>query len=109
MLSLGVNLYECDVIALIRANVFRGVARLISQHNFDGLRAFHHMVIGQDVAARIDDKTGARAFHGNRVHEEIILGCFGEDVCHGRRSLPVDAHVDGFVLGQSRVAGGDGR
>src|SRR5215472_8003594 len=104
LLSSRVNLDERNIIALVGANGFRRVARLISQDHFDGLRSFDDVVVRENVAARINDETGPRTLDRYRFHEEVVLGRFGEDVGHRRRGLAVDAHVDGFVLGQSRVA-----
>src|SRR6266403_2052957 len=72
--------------------------------NFDGLGAFDDVEIGEDVAAGINHKTGAGAFDGDRVHEEIIFRCLGENVGHGRGRFPVDAHVDRFIAGQGSIA-----
>ena len=84
LLSLGIDLYERDVIPLVGSDVFRGMMRLISQNHFNGLRAFHNVIVGQDVAPRIDDETGPGAFHGNRVHKEIVLRRFRQDIRHRR-------------------------
>src|SRR5437763_16361560 len=65
-------------------DVFRGMMRLISQNHFNGLRAFHNVIVGQDVAPRIDDETGPAAFHGNRDHNEIVLRRFRQDIRHRR-------------------------
>ena len=63
----------------------------------------HHVIIRQDVAARINHEARPRALDGHRVHEEIVLRRFGENIGHGRRRLPVDAHVDGFLVGEGHV------
>ncbi len=102
--TFGIDLDQGYVIALIRANYFCGIARLVAEYHFDALRFLDDVKIGEDVAARIDYKTGARAFDGDGVHEEIVLGGFGEDVGYCGRSLAVDANVDGFVVGEDAVA-----
>ena len=67
------------------------------------LRFLHHVKIGEDVAAFVDDESGARAFDRNRIHEEIVLRGFGEHVRYGWRGLAVDTHVDGFIVGERGV------
>ena len=84
MLSLGIDFHQRNIIALVRADEFCRVARLIAEHNFDGLGAFDDVEIGEDVAAGINHKTGAGAFDRDRVHEEIIFRRLGENVGHGR-------------------------
>ena len=84
MLPLGIDFYESDVIALVGANKFCRIARLIAKHDFDGLRAFHHVEISEDVAAGVNHEAGAGAFDGYRVHEEIIFSRLGENIGHGR-------------------------
>ncbi len=100
MLSLGIDFHQRDIIALVGADKFCRVSGLIAKHDFDGLRAFDHVKVGQDVAAGINHEARAGAFDGHGIHEEIILGGLGEDVGHGRGCLPVDANVDGFIVGQ---------
>jgi len=39
-----------------------------------GLSAFDDVKVGEDVAAGINHETGAGAFDGDGVHEEIIFG-----------------------------------
>src|SRR5437763_16361559 len=72
------------VIPLVGSDVFRGMMRLISQNHFNGLRAFHNVIVGQDVAPRIDDENGPGAIYGNRVHKEIVLRRFRQDIRHRR-------------------------
>ena len=84
VLSLGIDFQESDVVALVGADEFCRVVGLIAEHNFDGLGAFDDVEIGEDVAAGINYKTGAGAFDGDRVHEEIIFRRLGENVGHGR-------------------------
>src|SRR5882724_5251074 len=103
-LSLGINLDQSDVVALVGADELRGVVRLVTQNDFDGLSAFDNVKVCEDIAAGIDDKSGARAFDGHGVHEKVVFGGFGEDVGDGGGSLAVNAHVDGFVGGESGVA-----
>src|ERR1700693_1165897 len=58
----------------------------------------------EEVAALVDDKSRPRAFYRNRIHEEIILRSLRQHVSDCRRGLPVDAHVDGFVVSERGVA-----
>src|SRR6266850_3470805 len=99
-----IDLDQGDVVALVGANKFRHVLGLVAEHDFDGLRFLHDVKIGEDVAARIDDKSGARSFNGHGVHEKVVFGGFGEDVRDSGGSLAVDAHINGFVGGESGVA-----
>ena len=103
-LSLGIDLDQSDIVALVGADELRGVVRLVTQNDFDGLSAFDNVKICEDVAAGIDDKARARAFDGHGVHEKVVFGGFGEDVGDGGGSLAVNAHVDGFVGSESGVA-----
>ena len=105
MPSFGFDFDERNVIALIGPDIFRRVTGLIAQDNFNGLRAFDNMVVGENVAARIDDKTRTGAFYRDGVHKEIVLSRLSQDIGHGWRDLAVDAYVDGFVLGQRGVRG----
>ncbi len=91
------NLNQRHIVSLIRTDKLRGVPRLIAQHHFNRLRAFHHVKICQDVALGIDNKSRARAFHRYRVHPEIVLGRLRQHVRHRRRRLPVDPYVQCFV------------
>ena len=108
MFPLGIDFHQRDIIALIRADKFCGVARLIAKHHFDGLCAFDDVKVGEDIAARINHEAGARAFHGNRVHKKIVFSSFGENIRDCRRGLAVNAHVDGFIVSQRSVALLDG-
>src|SRR6266446_3699774 len=92
------------VVSLVGADKFRRVLVLVTEHDFDRLRFLDDVKIGEDVTARIDDKSGARPFDGHGVHEKVVFGGFGEDVRDGGGSLAVDANVDGFVSGESGVA-----
>src|ERR1700686_488730 len=55
------------------------------------------MEIRQDVSARIDHESGARAFDRHRLHEDVIFERARQDVGHGRSSLAVYLDVDGFL------------
>src|SRR5271165_351294 len=102
--ALGIDFDQCHVVALIRANDFCRVARLVAKDYLNALRFLDDVKISEDVAARVDHETGTGAFHGHGVHEEIVLRGFGEDVRNGRRSLAVDAHIDQFVVGEGAIA-----
>src|SRR6266850_1628417 len=80
------------------------VVRLITQNNFNGLRAFDNVKVCEDVTPRINDEPGAGALDGHRVHKEIVLGGLGENVGNRGRCLTVDPDVDGFVGGETGVA-----
>src|SRR6266850_129183 len=107
MFAFGLDFNECDVVALVGSDEFRGIARLIAEHDFDGLCFLHNVEIGQDVAFIVDHKAGAGAFDGNGIHEEIVFGGFGENVGDGGRNLAIDADVDGFLVGKSSITRGD--
>src|SRR6266404_5931799 len=106
MFAFRLNFDESDVVALVGSDELRGIARLIAEDDFDGLRFLHDVKIRQDVAFIVDHEAGAGAFDGNGIHEEIVFGGFGEDVGDGRRNLAIDADVDGFLVGKSGVARG---
>src|SRR5947207_6041042 len=106
MLSLGLNFNESDVVALIGADEFAGIAGLIAENDFNGLGFLNDVKIGEDVAFLVDYETGAGAFDGDRIHEEIVFGGFGENVGDGGGDLAIDAHIDGFLIGERGVAGG---
>src|ERR1700726_3565165 len=55
------------------------------------------MIIRENVAARVNHKTRARAFDWNRFHEHIIFQRSRDDVGHSRRSLAVDLYGEHFV------------
>src|SRR6266852_4548474 len=99
-----IDLDQGDVVTLVGTDKFRHVLGLVTEHDFDGLRFLYDVKIGEDVAAGIDDKSGARSFDGHGVHEKVVFGGFGEDVGDGGGSLAVNAHVDGFVGSESGVA-----
>ena len=79
---------------------------MIAEDDFDGLRFLHDMKVGEDIALVVDDEPGAGALHRHGIHEEIIFGGFGENVGDGWRNLAVNAHVDGFFVGECGVARG---
>src|SRR5207245_9667373 len=62
------------------------------------LRLLHDVEIGEDVAARIDHKARARAFHRHGVEEEVVFDHAGDDIGHGWRGLAIDAHVYSFFV-----------
>ena len=101
--SLRIDFEQGHVVALIGADKFCGIARLVAKNHFNALRFLHYVKIGEDVAAFVDDESGARAFDRDRIHEEIVLRGFGENVRYGRRGLAVDTHVDGFIVGERGV------
>ncbi len=74
-----------------------------SKDHFDGLRASHHVKIRENVAARVNQKSGAGSFHRNWVHKEIIFCGLGENIGDRGRCFAIDAYVDGLIFGE--VAG----
>src|SRR5207302_344618 len=84
------NLDQGDIVALVGADEFRRVAGLIAQRGLDALRLLHDVEIGEDVAARIDHKARARAFHRHGVEEEVVFDHAGDDIGHGWRGLAID-------------------
>src|SRR5207245_10561855 len=103
-LSLGIDFYESDVIALVGADEFCRIVRLIAKYHFDGLGPFYDVEISEAVPAGVNNETGAGALDGDGVHEEIIFRGLGENVGHGRRGLAVDSNVDGFIVSQAGIA-----
>src|SRR6267378_8126744 len=103
MFAFGLDFDERHVVALVGSDELRGIARLIAEDDFDGLRFLHDVKVSEDVAFIVDHETGAGAFDGNGIHEEIVFGGFGEDVGDGRRNLAIDADVDGFLVGKSSI------
>src|SRR5712691_2458254 len=108
-LPFGIDFDEGDIIALVRADEFCFKDPVTTENDFDGLSSFDDMKIRENVSPRIDDEAGAGAFNGHRVHEKVVFRGFSENVGHGGRSLPVDAHVDRLVFGECGVTLGDGR
>jgi len=104
LFSLGFDFQESDVIALVGPDEFCRVVGLVAKNDFDGLRSFDDVKIRENVAARVNHETGAGAFDGDGVHKEIIFGGFGKNICDRRRSLAINAHVDGFVVGENGIA-----
>jgi hypothetical protein len=98
VLPFRINFDERDVVALVGTDEFRGIAALVAKDDFDGLRASNDVEIREDIAARIDEEAGARAFDRNRIHKEVVLSGFGEDVGDGGRRLTINANIDGFVF-----------
>src|SRR6267378_6719872 len=107
MFAFGLDFDERHVVALVGSDELRGIARLIAEDDFDGLRFLHDVKVSEDVAFIVDHKTGAGAFDGNGIHEEIVFGGFGENVGDGGRNLAIDADVDGFLVGKRCVACGN--
>ena len=99
---------QSDIVARVGAHDFCWITRLIAEHNFNCLRAFNDVIIGEDVALCVYYKAGAGTLDGNGVHEEIVLGGLGENVGNGGRSLAIDADVDGFFVGEGSVTLGVG-
>src|SRR5262249_34859300 len=50
----------------------------------------------------------ACAFDRNWIHKEIVLSSFCKNVCDGGSGLAIDAHVDGFIVGERGVTLSDG-
>src|SRR5258708_812407 len=92
------------VVPLGGPDEFCRVVGLVAKNDFDGLRSFHDVKIRENVAARVNHETGAGAFDRDRVHKEIIFGGFGKNICDRWRSLAINAHVDGFVVGENAIA-----
>ena len=93
LFAFRIDLNQRNVVTRVRADVFCLVTRLVAQHHLDRLRSLDHVVIGQDVAVRVDHEPGARAFHRHGIKKEIVLHCARHDIRHCWRSLFVNAHV----------------
>jgi len=106
LLAFGLDLHQRNVIALVRADELRRIMALIAQDHFNRLRPRNHVIVRQDIAARINNKSRACAFHRHGIHEEIVLRGLRQNIGHSRRCLAVDAHVDGFFLGQRFILAG---
>ena len=83
LLALRIDFHDGDVVALVRADEFSGIARLIAEDHLDGLRALHNVIIRQNVAVSVEDEAGACACHGNGILEEIIFRGLGQDIGDG--------------------------
>src|SRR5260370_2284554 len=104
MFFLGLNFQESNVVALVGADEFCGVVGLIAENDFDGLGSFDDVIVGEDVAARVNNEARAGTFDGDRVHKEIVLGGFSENVGYSRGAQTGNAHVNGFIVGEGGIA-----
>ena len=94
----GIDLDQRHIVAHVRAHELGGKTQTVAERHFDGLRVFDHVIVGQNVTARIHHEAGARSFGRHRFHEHVVLHRARHDIRNRGRRCAVDPHVDGFVL-----------
>ena len=88
-----VNLQQCEVVCLVFVQHRRAVILLVGERDLNGLRAFDHMVVRQDVSLLVDDEARTLALLRDWLVEEVVGNLHRGDVHHRWQSALVDRNI----------------
>ena len=93
-----VDLQNGDVVALVVADERRVIARAVIGRDRDGVGAFNHVIVGEDVAVLRQDEAGAGR-GGCGLVAEVVRGDGGRDADGGVHVLRIDLARREYLAG----------
>jgi hypothetical protein len=107
-LAAGVDANQRQVVARVRTQDFRLVDFLVGQGDGQLRGAADHVVIGENFAGGLDDKTRAGSFRGRNAEEPVLAIHHRRDIHGGVAGILINRNIVLLVGRKSSRFGGGG-